>query len=97
MPLTSMEALNTELGPVDAMEWLTTAKRARIDVALSSEQGWGERLAELQTEFEPLLVGRFVVMLGNESLLQDDKAEYVIYFEAESDRDVILARYFLKV
>lgn len=96
MPHTDMGRLTQEIGAVEAMGWLVNAKRARFDATLAHE-GWGERMDQLVEEFEPLMTGRFMVMLGNESLLGDDRAEYVVHFDEDSDRDVISSRYSLKV
>lgn len=52
---------------------------------------------DLVDEFDPLMTGRFMVMLGEEALLRDDKAEYVIHFDEDSDRDLITLRYFIKI
>lgn len=97
MPYTDMGRLTQEIGAVEALGWLAESKRVKIDFKFGTEQNWQDGLDDLVEDLDPYMTGRFMVMLGNEALLTDDTAEYVIHFDEDSDRDVISLRWFIKI
>jgi hypothetical protein len=69
--------------PLAPLAFMATAKRIPFILAIKSGDSWSSTRHQLNRAFENYLTGMFEVLLGDESKLQDDSAEFVLYVEPE--------------
>ena len=70
--------------PMAPLAFMVSATRLPFELKLM-EGGWQATRYQLIRAFDETLTGMFDVMLGDESKLLDDRAEYVLYVEPEEE------------
>lgn len=87
-----MPQIKREDDPLGFMGFLASAVRITFTAPIG-DRYWGEVRHEIAQQLETQLEGRWDLLLGSESLLTDDSAEFALYIE---DIDAFNAREALK-
>jgi hypothetical protein len=79
--------------PLAPIEFMATAKR--LTFVLKFTDGWQALRYQLLQVFNERLTGMFEILLGDEALLTDESAEFVIYVEPEEQEKAEIILQFL--
>lgn len=83
-----MALLEPQNDPISFMDFLASAKRTSGIMMYPAEMSWSEAKSIMTEAFNELIEfdNYFMIMLGNESLLTNSSADFVILTENEVDR-----------
>ncbi len=83
-----MARLEPQNDPISFMSFLTNSHRTVAIMTFPKDMGWGEAMDIMNDALNDVIPGDdyFFLSLGNEDLLTDTSAEYILRTETEEDR-----------